>query len=470
MSPVLQLRNISKRFGSVVALDTVSFELARGEVHGLLGENGAGKSTLMHVAFGMISPDAGEVLVQDTPVRFRTPRDAKQAGVGMVHQHFTSVPELTVAENLWLAAGRFGHPVGRPDGSTGTGVAGRLRARLWEGLSPAARVADLPVGAKQRLEILQALATGAEILLLDEPTAVLAPPETAELLALLREYAAAGGAVVLITHKLTEVFSAVDRVTVMRGGRVQLTGPLIDQTMPGLTAAMVGRSDLVPTSSDAGAVGPVLVRVDDLTVRGGEIVGIVAVEGNGQRELLRRLAGVAPRDGAEVTGPVAFIPEDRTTEGLIPAFSLTENLVLGLAGDPRWRRGALLDWRTAAARMGELVDEFSIRAPGPEAAARTLSGGNQQKVVFARALEAKPRVIVAENPTRGLDVQATWFVHERFRRAALDGAAVVVYSTDLDEVLTIATRVVVVSRGRLRSVLPGTTREAIGAMMIGASS
>ena len=453
-----------------MALDAASFSLARGEVHGLLGENGAGKSTLMHVAFGMVTPDEGDMLVRGSPVRFRNPRDAKRAGIGMVHQHFTSVPELTVAENLWLAAGRFGDSAGRPDGPTAANPAGRLRARLWQGLSPTARVSDLPVGAKQRLEILQALATGAEVLLLDEPTAVLAPPETAELRALLREYAAAGGAAVLITHKLTEVFSAVDRVTVLRGGRVQLTGLVADQTVPGLTAAMVGSSDLEPTLPDPGELGPVLVRVGDLTVRGGEIIGIAAVEGNGQRELLRRLAGVAPAQGAEVTGPVAFIPEDRTTEGLIPAFSLTENLVLGLPEDPRWRRGPLLDWRAAAARMGQLVGEFSIRAPGPASLAGALSGGNQQKVVFARALEAKPQVIVAENPTRGLDVHATWFVDERLRRAALDGAAVIVYSTDLDEVLSIATRVVVVNRHRLLPVPSGTSRETIGAMMLGAQS
>lgn len=471
MSRVLELAGISKRFGSVAALDSVSFDLAPGEVHGLLGENGAGKSTLMHVAFGMIAPDAGRVIVRGVPTRFRSPRDAKQAGIGMVHQHFTSIPEMTVAENLWLAAGRYGAEAGRPDGSSTTGAAAaRLRGRLWEGLAPTDIVSSLPVGAKQRLEILQALAVGGDVLLLDEPTAVLAPQEVTELLALLRDFASAGGAVVLITHKLAEIFSVVDRVTVLRGGRVQFTGPVAEQTVPGLTAAMVGTADREPTVETAGSLGPVLAQVDGLSIRGREVVGIAAIEGNGQRDLLRRLAGVLPAIGAEVTGPVAFIPEDRSTEGLIPAFSLTENLVLGLSGDRRWRRGPLIDWRAAGARMDQLLGEFSIRAAGAQAPARTLSGGNQQKVIFARALEAAPHVIVAENPTRGLDVHATWFVHERLRRAAAAGAAVVVYSSDLDEVLSLATRLVVVSRRRVLPVPAGASREEIGAMMIGATS
>ncbi len=471
MSRVLELESISKRFGSVAALESVSFDLVLGEVHGLLGENGAGKSTLMHVAFGMIAADAGRVIVRGVPTRFRSPRDAKRLGVGMVHQHFTSVPEMTVAENLWLAAGRYGAEAGRrSDSSTVTTAGSRLRRRLWEGLAPNDIVSSLPVGAKQRLEILQALAVGGDILLLDEPTAVLAPQETSELLALLRDFANGGGAVVLITHKLTEVFSIVDRVTVLRAGRVQSTGPVAGQTVSGLTAAMVGTADREPTVETSDSLGPVLARVDGLAVRGREVVGVAAIEGNGQRDLLRRMAGVLPAAGAEVIEPVAFIPEDRSTEGLIPALSLTENWVLGLAGDARWRRGPLLDWRAAEARMDQVLGEYSIRAGGPQAPAGTLSGGNQQKLIFARALEAAPRVIVAENPTRGLDVHATWFVQERLRRAAAAGAAVVVYSSDLDEVLSLATRLVVISRRRVLQVPPGASREAIGAMMIGATS
>jgi simple sugar transport system ATP-binding protein len=470
VTSVLDLASIRKRFGPVTALDGVDFTLSSGEIHGLLGENGAGKSTLMHVAFGMIRPDAGRVAIRGGSVALSNPRDAKALGIGMVHQHFTSVPQLTVSENLWLAAGRTRAGVGFPPVPSDTGALARLRTRLWNGLSPGVRAETLPVGAKQRLEILQALATGADILLLDEPTAVLAPPEITELLELLREFVEAGGAVVMITHKLTEVFAAVDRVTVLRGGRVTASGPIQDQTVASLTRAMIGPTAEPRTGSVVGlkeGATKVFVRSGGLEVRGGEIVGVAAVEGNGQRELLRRIAGLPADPTDHVELPLAFIPEDRTTEGLVPGFSLTENIVLGLSEDSRWRRGLWLDWSAARSRTAELLGEFSIRASGPDAPARTLSGGNQQKVVFARALEAGPRVLIAENPTRGLDVNATVFVHDRLRRVAAEGAAVLVYSTDLDEVLSLASRVVVVFRGEVRSAPADASREAIGAMMTG---
>ena len=475
MTKVLELVGIAKRFGSVVALDGADFVLAPGEIHGLLGENGAGKSTLMHLAFGLHQPDAGVISVRGTPRSIRSPREAKALGIGMVHQHFTSVPALSVRENLWLAAGRHGAPVGDPPvGDSGTSAAERLRARLWAGLDPDRSAHDLPVGAKQRLEILQALATGAEILLLDEPTAVLAPPEVKELLTLLREFAAAGGSAVLITHKLDEVMAAVDRVTVLRRGRVTLAGPISGETPASLAAAMVGAAavgELAPPERPTERIiGAPVVSGIELEVRRGEIVGVAAVEGNGQRELLRAVAGVDRRpDSLQVTEPVAFIPEDRTTEGLIPSFSLTENLVLGLPADSRWRRGPWLEWSAATVRMNALLPEFGIRAAGPGAPARSLSGGNQQKVVFARALEAKPAVLVAENPTRGLDVHATRFVHDRLREVAAAGGGVLLYSTDLDEILAVADRIVVMVRGRIIPVPAGADRERVGALMLGAA-
>ncbi len=465
MTPVLELSHIRKRFGSAEALDGADFILARGEVHGLLGENGAGKSTLMHLAFGLFQPDAGEIKVRGRVVSLRKPADAKRLGIGMVHQHFTSVPALTVEENLWLAAGRHGSAAGTPAGAGSVDTAlGRLRRRLWEGLDPAVRALDLSVGAKQRLEILQALASDADILLLDEPTAVLAPPEVAELLGLLGEFAAGGGSVVFITHKLDEVFAAVSRVTVLRRGRVTFAGAIDGCTPAGLARAMVGdaaANQLVllgaPVDTADLTAGPVVGGGGGLEARRGEIVGLVAVEGNGQRELLRALLGPA----------TAFVPEDRTTEGLIGRFSLTENLVLGLSRDPRWVKGPWVDWARASGRMAELLGQFGIRASGPDAPAASLSGGNQQKVVLARALEAKPQLLVAENPTRGLDVHATAFVHDQLRAYARGGGSVVFYSTDLDEVLALANRVVVMVRGVVIPVPAGTSRRSVGAMMLG---
>ena len=465
MTPVLELIQIRKRFGSAVALAGADFVLARGEIHGLLGENGAGKSTLMQVAFGIFAPDAGEIRVRGEVVSFRDPADAKRLGIGMVHQHFTSIPALTVQENLWLAAGRHGAVVGTVAGSGTMDTAiGRLRRRLWKGLDPVARAEELSVGAKQRLELLQALATGAEILLLDEPTAVLAPPEVTELLDLLREFARGGGSVVFITHKLDEVLASVSRVTVLRRGDVTFAGAIDGCTSASLARAMVGDAaadQLVllgpPVEVRGAGGGPVAASERGLEARGGEIVGVAAVEGNGQRELLRAMLGPS----------VAFVPEDRTTEGLIGGFSLTENLVLGLSDDPRWAKGPWIVWSAASQRMMELLGQFGIRASGPDAPAGSLSGGNQQKVVLARALEAKPRLIVAENPTRGLDISATSFVHAQLRAYAKGGGAVVFHSTDLDEVLALADRVVVMVRGAVVAVPPGTSRRSVGAMMLG---
>ncbi len=468
--PVLELLGIEKRFGSVEALGGADLVLARGEVHGLLGENGAGKSTLMHIAFGLVRPDRGTIRVRGSVAAIGAPSDAKALGIGMVHQHFTSVPALTVEENLWLAAGRYGSSAGGPPIGGESGE--RLRAKLWEGLHPTTRVEELAVGAKQRLELLQALATGADILLLDEPTAVLAPSEVDGLLELLREFAAGGGAVVFITHKLHEVLAAVDRVTVLRRGRVTWSGLAAGRSTADLTTAMVGESlsGRGRPRREPSRTGPIRVKREGLEVRAGEIVGVVAVEGNGQRELLRSLAGLLPRaEGTEVATPIAFIPEDRTTEGLVPTFSLTENLVLGLPGDPRWSRGPWLQWKEAERRMAELVEEFGIRAAGPATIARTLSGGNQQKLLLARAIEVGPAVVIAENPTRGLDVQATTDVHERLRTLAREGAAVLVYSTDLDEILDLADRVVVVYRGAILAAPSEgpAPRATIGALMIG---
>ncbi len=458
--PVLELRGIVKRFGSVDALRGADFVLTAGEVHGLLGENGAGKSTLMHVAFGLVRPDAGEVRIGGTAVRVRSPLDAKALGVGMVHQHFTSIPTLTVAENLRLAGRRTAPPTA-------------LEQRLGQGLELSALVETLTVAQKQRLEILQALATGARVLLLDEPTAVLAPAETDDLLRELRAFARSGGSVVLITHKLGEVFAGADRVTVLRRGAVVLAGRRPgDETAGSLATAMIGQAPAtrapVARAAQSDPPGPLVAQAPGLTVRGGELVGIAAVEGNGQRPLLRALAGLEPRPaGMEVHGAVAFVPEDRTTEGLIPSFSLVENMVLGLPSRGPWVQGPWVRWAQARARTAALLEDFGIRASGPDAPARTLSGGNQQKVIFARAVERMPALVVAENPTRGLDLQAALFVHDRLRALAAAGMGVLFYSTDLDEVLALGTRVVVMHRGTVREAPADADKAMIGAMMLG---
>ncbi|HEY9519785.1 MAG TPA: ATP-binding cassette domain-containing protein, partial [Gemmatimonadales bacterium] len=342
MTPLLELRGIRKSFGPVRAVRGADFSLAAGEVHALVGENGAGKSTLMHIAAGMVPPDAGTIQVDGQEVRLRSPRDARELGIGMVHQHFTSIAGLTVGENLALAAGRL-------DGWT----AGGLGARLMEGLPPNALASGLSVAQRQRLEILKALATGARILLLDEPTALLTPAEVEELHGLIREFVASGGAVALITHKLREVLGTSDRVTVLRRGIVTLRGATAEQTAQSLAQAMIGvegdpfASPGVTPEKDPFAALGVTVEIGEIELRAGELVGVAAVEGNGHRELLRAIAGLEELSGIRVTGSVAFVPEDRTAEGLIGELSLTENLVLGLDADPRWARGARLDWNAA---------------------------------------------------------------------------------------------------------------------------
>jgi ABC-type uncharacterized transport system ATPase subunit len=498
--PALALRGIRKHFGSVQALRGADFTLMPGELHALLGENGAGKTTLMHVAYGLAHPDAGTVAIAGGVVSVPSPRAARRLGVGMVHQHFTSVPALSVAENVALAAGWPVHPAALRE---------RVRAlaeRIGLPLEPDTPAGRLSVGLKQRLEIVKALATDVRILLLDEPTAVLAPVEAEELLRVVRAFTARGGSAVFITHKLDEALAAADRVTVLRQGVVVHEGVVAGETRESLAAAMIGkargesvREETRPLrfaqgdeagkahGDEAGNLpsARLLVRLEELEVprdtgygiavrratlviRSGEIVGIAAVEGNGQRELLRAVAGRlhSLRGRREVAGPVGFIPEDRTTEGLIPSLSLTENVVLGSRPDDPWIRRGRVDWRVARARTAALLTEYEVVAPGPDVAAATLSGGNQQKVVVARELARQPRVVVAENPTRGLDLRAAAAIHARLRAAAAAGAAVLLYSSDLDEVLALAGRVLVASRGTLIEPPPGASRAQVGELMV----
>lgn len=489
-APALELAGVHKHFGALTALHDVTFRLMPGTLHALLGENGAGKSTLMHIAYGMLQPDSGTVLVDGAPRRIRTPRDARHAGIGMVHQHATAVPSFTVAENVALAAGWKVRP---------REVAKRVQSlsdRLELPLDPAAMADRLSVSLKQRLEIVKALAADAKVLLLDEPTAVLAPGEAEALLERIRDFTRQGGSAVLITHRLHEALAHADAITVLRRGTVTLEGAPSDLTPRDLATAMVGPEAATLLEQDEGHVaapadapvairgvalelraesgGKLAVRDVSLEVRAGEIVGVAAVEGNGQRELLRALAGVWPvlRGRVETLQPLSFIPEDRTTEGLIPSLSLTENMVLGLGGTPPWTDGRRIRWARARARTAELVRDFGISAPGVNRPVAALSGGNQQKLVLARAMERKPAAIIAEDPTRGLDVAAARAIHERLRAAATAGAGILVYSSDLDEILGLSDRILVMLRGRLTEVPTSDSRPAIrdllGRMMLGA--
>ncbi len=487
VTPALELRGIEKRFGPVHALRGADFTLAEGEVHALLGENGAGKSTLMRVAGGLLRADAGTIAVHARTVVLHSPRAARRVGIGVVHQHFTAIPALSVAENVALGAD---WPVARP-----RELAERVRGlaqRVGLALDPDARTEDLTVGARQRLEILKTLAADARILLLDEPTAVLAPSEADEVLRRLRAFADGGGSAVLITHKLDEALAATDRVTVLRGGRVVFSGRTDAQNPRTLAAAMVGEaSDATgPTLPRGGqrTRAPVVtgrdlrlaredgrglaVRDGQLHVAPGEIVGVAGVEGAGQRELLRAIAGLRPLAAGTlaVAKPVAFIPEDRTTEGLIAELSLAENVALGIGPGAPWIRRGRMDWPAVRRRTGEIIARYHIRTAGVTDPAGSLSGGNQQKLVVARALERAPRVIVAENPTRGLDVHAAQIVWAELRRAADGGTAVLAWSSDLDEIMEQADRLLVVARGVLREIPRGADRNAIGAMMLGAEA
>ncbi len=457
---LLSLDGITHMFGRVRALDGASLQVRAGSVHALLGENGAGKTTLMRVVFGLLHPQQGTLQWHGTPISVRSPSDALARGIGMVHQHFTLVPTMTVAENVALG----GHGTFDP-----RGAADRVReiaARAGLALDPDARVQDLPVGAQQRCEIVKALARDVQLLILDEPTAVLAPTEAAELLRWIRGYADNGHAVVLITHKLRDALAVADDITVLRHGRSVLATPARDTDQTRVADAMLGSTsvhttNVVTANADTGnneprtvSGLPVLtldavsvrdtngverVRSATIQVRAGEIVGIGAVEGAGQHELLRVLAGrLSPTSGTcEIPTHVGFVPEDRHRDAMLLDAPLFENTALQGAGA---RRG-VIDWNGFRARTVDLLQRFDVRAAGADAMARTLSGGNQQKLVLGRELEAAREALVVENPSRGLDFVATDAVHRALRVARDAGMAVVVYSSDLDEVVVLADRV-----------------------------
>ncbi|WP_163275379.1 ABC transporter ATP-binding protein [Cellulomonas iranensis] len=494
----LELRGITKRFGTLVANDAIDLVVEPGQIHCLLGENGAGKSTLMNVLYGLLRADAGQILLDGAPQHFDGPGDAMRAGIGMVHQHFMLVPVLTVAENVVLGDEDVRGP-GWLDMRTARRRVREISERFGFDLDPDALVGDLPVGVQQRVEIVKALARDARVLVLDEPTAVLTPQETDELMATMRRLADAGTALVFITHKLREVREVADRITVIRHGRVAGAAEPGTTTRE-LARLMVGRDvtltvDRPPARprGDGLRVDGLTVRdasgralVDDVTlqVRGGEVLGIAGVQGNGQTELVEAITGLrAPSAGtvrlgdddltragvrAVLAAGVGHVPEDRTHDGLVGEFSIAENLVLDRSfGPPFVRRGEVRRAHLAEFAR-QRVDEFDVRTSSIRTQVRRLSGGNQQKVVIARELARPLRLLVAAQPTRGVDVGSIEFIHRRIVETRDAGTAVVVVSTEIDEVLGLADRIAVMYRGRVVGVVPaGTSREVLGLMMAG---
>jgi ABC-type uncharacterized transport system ATPase subunit len=475
-APALELEHIGKRFGALQALDDATLIVRRGTVHALLGENGAGKTTLMKIAYGMESAERGSIRIQGRALRLRSPADAIAAGVGMVHQHFTLVPAMTVAENVALGdRGRF-------DSRRAAQRVRDLGEATGLPLEPEARVGDLTVRAQQRVELLKVLSRDARILIFDEPTAVLAPAEVDDLLRQLRRLANDGRSIILITHKLREALTVADDVTVLRRGVTTLAKPRADVDENQLVEAMLGQRDMGAAPGPVGrAAGKTIITARDVSItdakgiarvrgatfaiRSGEIVGVAAVEGSGHRELLRAIAGRLPISSGSLDLPanVGFVPDDRHRDALVLDMSLAENFALSGAGT----RSGTIPWREVANATRDLIKEFDVRAGNENVPARTLSGGNQQKFILGRELHGPPAALVLENPTRGLDVRASAFVRDRLTRAAAEGVAVVVHSADLDDIVAIAHRVLVVFGGAVREV--PVDADLVGRAMVGAA-
>ncbi|MBA3232615.1 MAG: ABC transporter ATP-binding protein [Propionibacteriales bacterium] len=495
----LEIRALTKRFGTFVANDHIDLTVTPGEIHCLLGENGAGKSTLMNMLYGLLEPDEGEVLLDGKPVSFASPGDAINAGVGMVHQHFMLVPVFTVAENIML---------GREQ-TRGLGVLNRAQAaQLVRDLSekyklavdPDAVVQDLPVGVQQRVEILKALANDAEVLILDEPTAVLTPQEIDELMSIMGSLKDNGTSIVFITHKLREVKAIGDKITVIRRGKVvATTAPATSE--PELAQMMVGREVKLFVDKAEAKSGDVVLDVKNVTVidargttvvkdvsfdvRAGEILGIAGVQGNGQTELIKSLLGLVKPAAGQVFlegrniskhGPrqslddgIGFIPEDRSRDGYVASFSVRENLVLDLYSHDEFSNGIALRLGAIADNAKARIEEFDIRTQDMDSPVASLSGGNQQKVVVARELSRSLKVLIASQPTRGVDVGSVEFIHQRIIAERDSGTAIIIVSTELDEVFGLSDRIAVMYDGRIVDIVsPDIRRDEIGLLMAGA--
>jgi len=506
-APTLQATGITKRFPGVLANDHVDFDLKHGEIHGLLGENGAGKTTLMNILYGLYQPDEGTISLNGQPTQIVSPHDAIAQGIGMVHQHFMLVPPLTVTENIILGqeslqpATRF---MGRLSALDRRSAAVRIRELSHQyglDVDPGAYIKDLPVGAQQRVEIVKALYRSAEILILDEPTAVLTPQEADELFVIMRELVRQGKSIVFITHKLREMFAVADRISVMRGGKMIGTTTPKQATSEMLAEMMVGRKVILQIDKEPARPGPAILLVENLQVqddrhattvhdvsfqvREGEILGIAGVQGNGQRELVEALTGLrhvvggrvrllehdithaTPREITELgTG---HVPEDRHKHGLVLTFPVRDNLVLCTYYESPFARGVEIDERQIEREAQKLVGEFDIRTPSTGTLVGSLSGGNQQKVIVARELDRPVKLLIANQPTRGLDVGSIEFIHHRIVGARDRRTAVLLVSAELDEIMSLADRIAVMYKGRILETLDAkdATREQLGLLMAG---
>ena len=498
---VVEMRGITKRFGEVLANDHIDLAIPEQSIHAIIGENGAGKSTVMNILYGFYTADKGEILVDGQLRQINGPADAIKLGLGMVHQHFMLVEPLTVTENIVLGA--------EPTGGLSIDYR-KARARVREiseqyglKIDPDARVGDLSVGQQQRVEILKTLYRGARILILDEPTAVLTPQEVAEMFAILRGLRDQGKTIIIITHKLAEVLALSDNITVMRDGRVVGNPPTREATAEGLARMMVGREVLLRVKKDEARPQEPVLSVRGLTlqgaerktildgvsfeVRGGETLGIAGVEGNGKTELIEILAGLREATSGEILlegkslqevdtrerkrRGIAHIPEDRHRRGLLLPFDLAANSILGVQRNHPISNIVLLNNDFIVARAKRLVNEYDVRPPNITLPAQALSGGNQQKLIVAREFDIKPRLVLVAQPTRGVDIGATEFIHRKLIELRDAGAAVLLVSAELDEVLSLSDRVVVIYEGRIVGAVDPKTvsEEQIGLMMTGGS-
>jgi general nucleoside transport system ATP-binding protein len=499
MDTVLEASGITKQFPGVLANDHVNFSLQKGEIHALLGENGAGKSTLMNILYGLINPDAGSIKVNGKQVAFHSPKDAIACGIGMVHQHFMLVPVFTVAENIMLGAETIRN--GMLDVQKVTADLIALSRQYGLDIDPNALVHDLPVGIQQRVEIIKALYRKAEILILDEPTAVLTPQEVDDLFVIIRKLLDQGISVIFITHKLKEVLSIADRITVMRSGKVVATDDPKKTNEQALASQMVGRTVILKVDKEPAKPGDIVLNVKNLKVsddrkvqtvcgvsfdvRKGEILGIAGVQGNGQTELAEALTGLRHATSGEIglnsidiynqppreliEDCMGHIPEDRQRHGLVMPYVVADNLVLCTYYVPPFCRGGVLQNTAIGNNADTLIKRFDIRTPSAYVPTSSLSGGNQQKVIVARELSREIKLLIANQPTRGLDVGSIEYIHQEIIKMRDAGVGVLLISAELDEILALSDRIAVMFHGEIVAILPTekVTREELGLMMAG---
>ena len=501
MNPAVHLDGITKRFPGVVANDDVDLAVERGSVHALLGENGAGKTTLMNVLYGLYRPTEGRVVIDGEPRSFDSPRDAIDAGVGMIHQHFMLVEPMRIWENVVLGNEPTEWYGLRVDEEAAREAVRELSARYGFDVDPDDRVEDVSVGVQQRVEILKALYRGADILILDEPTAVLTPQEVEDLYDVFEELTDQGKTIIFISHKLSEATHAADEITVLRDGRNVGTVSTDGVTSEQLAEMMVGREVLMERAPTEASLGETVLEVDDVVaeddrgvevvsgvsarVREGEIFGIAGVDGNGQSQLVESITGLRTQTGGTISlrgeplddvsrrgridRGMAYIPEDRQARGLVMEYDLTQNAVLGSQHDPAFIDGVRLKWGDAAAHAESVIEEYDVRPANREATAHSLSGGNQQKFIVGREFERDPDLVVATHPTRGVDIGSTEFIHDRLTELRSAGKAVLLVSSKLDEVQALSDRLAVIHDGEFTGVVdPATvTEEQLGLLMAG---